>query len=94
MGRTFGGLGMAKRKAKYGTAHDKARSHWADLLMERGSLPCTLCPRPVVLGQSWHLDHVPGTVDIYRGVAHRGCNTRDGARRGNAMRKKRAFLPL
>lgn len=77
-----------KRHAKYGTAHDKARNAWEKTLKERGSLPCSLCPNPVYPWQRWHLDHVPGTVSQYRGVAHRRCNTSDGARLGNAARTK------
>lgn len=75
---------------KYGRAHEKARARWKDKLDELGSLPCCLCPKPVYPWQRWHLDHVPGTVDQYRGVAHGSCNEGEGARRGNKMRNQRA----
>jgi len=74
------------RDPKYGVAHDRARTWWKRRLEELGSLPCALCPHPVYPWQPWHLDHVPGTVGEYRGVAHRRCNTSDGAKRGNAAR--------
>lgn len=77
------------RDPKYGRAHDIARAAWADALQAAGRLRCPLCGKWVYPRQRWHLDHVPGTVDQYRGVAHRSCNTGDGARRGNKQRAQR-----
>lgn len=77
------------RDPKYGRDHDIAREQWKDALTEAGSLPCCLCPKPVYPWQRWHLDHKPGTVDQYRGIAHGSCNEGEGARRGNRERKRR-----
>jgi hypothetical protein len=65
-----------------------------------GGVRCPHCGLAIVDGKvrvgkrlvsSWDLDHVPGTAQ-YRGPAHLTCNRRDGARRGNAGRRRRPVV--
>lgn len=78
------------------SAHRKARA--ALLAAFTPGDPCCLCGHamwPAGDGSTRHLhaDHVPGTTDQYRGLAHgtrpcptcgKKCNVHDGARRGRA----------
>ncbi|QLQ10950.1 MAG: hypothetical protein HZY75_11970 [Nocardioidaceae bacterium] len=66
-------------KPQYGSTHRRVRAVYATLL----PLPCVFCGRPIQPGQPFHLDHLPGTLDRYRGVACPSCNSRDGAHRRN-----------
>lgn len=71
--------------AGYGYQHQKLRR---SLLAQAYGQPCPLCGLPMVPGQTLDLDHTPDRAG-YRGIAHASCNRSDGARRGNARRKKR-----
>jgi hypothetical protein len=55
------------------------------------ALACHLCGRPMLRGQLLDLDHGVDRVG-YRGMAHRSCNRRDGALRGNWLRKRRSLI--
>ena len=90
---------LEQRRTRYGAAHKVARRAYADQLAEAGSLPCVLCGHLVHDGQRWELDHVPGTDDQYRGIAHgqdpcptcgRRCNAGDGGARGALAQKQAA----
>jgi len=65
----------------YGAAHQKLRAEQAKLLAHQGWLPCARCPRPILPGQQWHLDHTDDRTS-YLGPSHRRCNELAAARRG------------
>lgn len=69
----------------YGYEHQKKRAELAPLV-ETGEMACCLCGYRIDPGTRWHLDHTPDRSG-YRGPAHADCNLRDGARRGNRMRR-------
>ena len=75
----------------YGYAHAQERKR-VKVLVDAGQVNCCLCGRWIQPGTRWHLDHVPGTTDQYRGAAHEYCNTSDGATRGNKNREPRTGL--
>jgi hypothetical protein len=72
---------MAEKKYRW--RHQKMREA---LLPAAYGMPCPFCGGLMLPGQSLDLDHMPGQ-ESYRGMAHAKCNRRDGARRGNAIRK-------
>jgi hypothetical protein len=72
-------------KPKYRYRHQKVREA---LLPAAWGTACHLCGRPMLRGQLLDLDH-DVTGQSYRGMTHRGCNRRDGAIRGNWLRKRR-----
>ncbi|MFJ9114470.1 endonuclease domain-containing protein [Streptomyces sp. NPDC102394] len=69
----------------YGYSHQALRRA---LLPDAYGKPCPHCGKPMLRGQSLDLDHTPDRSG-YRGMAHASCNRADGARRGNARRKRR-----
>jgi hypothetical protein len=73
---------------KYRYRHQQIREA---LLPEAYGRPCPLCGRVMLPGQQLDLDHTADGL-AYRGMAHASCNRREGARRGAAMRKRRAVL--
>jgi hypothetical protein len=75
-------------KPQYNWRHQKIRKA---MLPAAYGEPCHFCGLPMFPGQLLDLDHLPGS-DSYRGMAHRHCNRRDGARRGNALRGLRRRL--
>lgn len=84
---THRGVSLTADQAKYDATHRATRAAWQRRI-DAGEAPiCSLCPRPILPGQAWHLDHLPGT-STYRGPAHASCNTRDGAIRGNKARAR------
>jgi hypothetical protein len=70
-------------KPKYRYRHQQTRE--ALLPQAYGSV-CHLCGRPMLRGELLDLDH-DVTGQLYRGMTHRSCNRREGAIRGNAIRK-------
>lgn len=80
----------------YGREHARERRR-VKKAVDAGQVDCCLCGHWIEPGTPWHLDHVPGTTDRYRGAAHASCNTSDGARRGNSTRPRdpitHRFLP-
>lgn len=84
---------MRERKANssqrgYGYRHQLAREKWA----KRGVAEhlCAKCGRPI--GDApWDLGHTDDRTG-YTGPEHRDCNRSDGARRGNALRRRRPAL--
>lgn len=66
----------------YGWRHQKLRKL---LLPTAYGKPCTRCGLPLVKGQALDLDHTDDRSG-YSGFAHRSCNRRAGARKGNAKR--------
>lgn len=74
----------------YGKEHREERARWKPIV-DAGQAYCCLCHHWIEPGTKWHLDHTPDRT-AYRGVAHFGCNTKDGASRGarraNANRAK------
>ena len=73
---------------RYGARHKAERKKWYHLVAS-GTVDCCLCGERIHPGESWDLDHKPGTTE-YRGAAHSACNRRDGAVRGNQQRGKGA----
>lgn len=65
----------------------KARAHWAARL----PLPCFQCGKPVLPGQSWHVDHMTprefgGSLGIENTwPSHARCNTSAGGKRRAAI---------
>lgn len=80
----------------YGSEHAKARKAWA-AVVSAGQAVCTRCQRPVLPGMLWDLDHLDDRSG-YAGAAHRACNRRAGAVKGNrrraARRRPRVFGPV
>ncbi|CAG6392763.1 hypothetical protein NMG29_06595 [Streptomyces cocklensis] len=72
----------------YGADHQAIRKV---LLDEAYGQPCHHCGHPMLKGQALDLDHTADRTG-YRGFAHASCNRRDGARRGNARRRRSASL--
>lgn len=68
----------------YGAEHQRIR---AALLGQAYGQPCHHCGHPMLKGQQLDLDHTPDRTS-YRGFAHATCNRRDGAKRGNAKRRR------
>lgn len=68
----------------YGADHQAVRKA---LLADAYGQPCHHCGRPMVKGQALDLDHTADRTG-YRGFAHASCNRSDGAKRGNARRRR------
>jgi len=90
---------------RYGSAHQKARAEWAELVQAGLALCCeTVCVSrsgrvilPDLPGQptGWHLAHADDGQS-YKGPAHAGCNTSEAGKRGNPRgrpKKKRRPVP-
>lgn len=71
----------------YGWRHQQARRRIAPLVAS-GSAVCTRCRTRIWPGQAWDLDHSDDR-SRYLGPAHRSCNRRAGAEKGNAARTGR-----
>jgi hypothetical protein len=95
--------GVAVSKAKYRWAHQQERKTWAPIVDAGeawcqqteptlpGSAPgtgCVMKTRWIAPGTPWQLAH-DDTGTITLGPAHRRCNLRDAAVRGNKMRARR-----
>lgn len=80
----------AKTAARgYGGSHQKERARWAVILRQRGQLSCARgCGGIIRPGDDWDLDHTDDR-SAYRGPAHRHCNRRAGAIKGNRNRRGR-----
>lgn len=81
---------------KYRGTYLAIRRAWAQVVA-RGEAEChePICLMPtrrIAPGSKWHLSHDP-TGTIILGPSHAGCNTSEGAIRGNAARADR-FLKL
>ena len=78
----------------YGAKHKAARR--AALARLQDGDPCCRCRKPMYRYQSrfLDLDHIDGTANEYRGLAHRTCNRRSGAVKGNQARgrMRHAFI--
>ncbi|MEU0040234.1 hypothetical protein [Streptomyces sp. NPDC006333] len=72
----------------YGYEHQQLRRV---LLAEAYGRPCHHCGLAMLPGQRLDLDHTADRSG-YRGMAHASCNRSDGARRGNAMRRRPGTL--
>jgi hypothetical protein len=75
---------MARRR--YGYRHAQIR---AALLPEAWGELCLHCGRVMHEDQALDLDH-RADGDGYRGMVHATCNRREGARRGNAAKRRKA----
>lgn len=62
----------------YDYQHEKIR---AALLPYAYGKDCHLCSKPMLPGQTLHLDHTEDRTS-YRGMTHADCNRVDGASRG------------
>jgi Recombination endonuclease VII len=71
--------------SRYGYRHQRIR---AALLPEAYGRACLHCGLAMLPGQALNLDHTSDGAQ-YRGVVHARCNRREGARRGNAARRRR-----
>ena len=76
----------------YGYAHRKARAHWQRIITQGGAT-CARCGEWITPGSDWHLDHTDDRQG-YLGPSHATCNTADGARKTNRIRRAQAGLPL
>lgn len=71
----------------YGIEHVNERKKWATLV-ESGSCTCARCGQPIQPGTQWDLDHSEDRT-YYLGAAHRTCNRRAGAIKGNQRAARR-----
>jgi hypothetical protein len=69
----------------YGRAHQLERQRWT-ATVNAGSAICCRCGTPIQPGAPWDLDHTDDRQS-YHGPAHRSCNRRAGAIKGNAKRQ-------
>lgn len=80
----------------YGTDHQRLRAQWQPVV-DAGqahchAVVCLLPTRWIAPGSHWDLGHTPDRT-AYTGPEHRTCNRSEGARRGNA-RRRRTRMPL
>lgn len=80
---------MAPRDPKYRRAHDEMRKRVA-LAVKRGGVLCSRCLLPIHPQESWDLDHIEGTTNLYRGASHARCNRATSTHR--AQRDPKASL--
>ena len=73
---------MARRR--YGYRHQQIRRA---LLEGAFGCACVHCGRVMLPGQPLDLDH-SADGGGYRGIVHASCNRSEGARRGNAARRR------
>ena len=78
---------MAPRPRPYRGAHDTIRAR-VGRAVGAGGVACCRCGEPIVPGSPWHLDHLEGTVDQYRGAAHAFCNTSAAGKIGGRVRSR------
>ncbi len=69
---------------RYGPEHEKLRAELAPVSV---GTPCSRCGRPMLDPDDMDLDHRDDGAG-YRGMAHRSCNRRAGAIRGNKARAR------
>ena len=79
---------------RYGYAHQKVRVQLGKIIAAGDGWcaqpECVMPTRWIPPGAPWDVAHDDtGTITI--GPAHRRCNTRDGAIRGNRMRRRHAW---
>jgi hypothetical protein len=72
----------------YGYDHQQLRKA---LLPEAYGQPCVHCQLVMLPGQDLDLDHTADRT-AYRGFAHASCNRSEGARRGNAQRRRSSTM--
>lgn len=77
---------MASPRYRY--QHQRLR---AALLPYAVGQPCARCGKTILAGEKLDLDH--DESGGYLGFSHVRCNRQAGARKGNAMRSKRAKPP-
>lgn len=83
-------------KPRYRYAHQQERKRWAPIV-EAGDgycaeRVCVMRSRWIQPGTAWDLAH-DQTGTVYIGVAHQRCNRREGAARGNRMRRRKPAPP-
>jgi hypothetical protein len=76
---------MAQRG--YGPEHRRIRREVARVV-DAGLARCCRCGEPIIPGSKWDLDHTEDRGG-YLGPAHRRCNRRAGAIKGNMARGAR-----
>ena len=79
-------------KAQYRYVHQQIRERWRPTV-DAGEAYCTeivcvMASRWIAPGAAWDLAH-DSTNGGYLGPAHARCNRREGAARGNRMRRRR-----
>lgn len=72
----------------YGAAHQGARESWRPRV-EAGTVVCWRCDELIQPGQLWDLGHDDDDRGQYQGPEHRSCNRGAGARKTNAIRRRR-----
>jgi hypothetical protein len=72
---------------RYTGFHRRLRQAW---LPTAYGTACVLCGQTMRPGQALDLDHLPDGTG-YRGFAHASCNRSEGARRGNAQRRRQLW---
>ena len=70
----------------YGRRHQLERERWR-ITVETGRATCCRCGQPIDARSPWDLDHSDDR-STYNGPAHRTCNRRAGAIKGNASRQR------
>lgn len=73
----------------YGVTHKRLRAKWARLV-EAGDAWCARCGGWIAPGSLWDLGHDDHDRGLYNGPEHRRCNRAAGARKLNAMRRRRS----
>lgn len=66
----------------YDRAHQLARIEWGKRIAQ-GGIICARCPKPVLPGQPWHLDHDDNDRTKYLGPAHARCNLAAAGRKAH-----------
>jgi len=68
----------------YGAPHVAARAAMKRAV-DAGTAQCSICGGPISPHEPWDADHTDDRTG-YRGPAHRSCNRRTGAIKGNRAR--------
>lgn len=79
----------------YGNTHQQLRDQWRPVVnageAHCHAVRCLLPTRWIQPGEPWDLGHTPDR-SAYTGPEHRSCNRSEGARRGNAQRRRSGTL--
>lgn len=67
-----------RQERGYDAAHDHERAKWA-LILERRSVPCARCQKPINPGDDWDLGHNDERTR-WTGPEHPACNRAAGGR--------------
>lgn len=62
----------------YGYGHRQLRAWWAPRVAT-GLIRCWRCQGSIGRDEQWHLGHVDGNRNVYKGPEHVLCNTRTNA---------------